>query len=70
MLQNKETTAQNYRKISNESSKKSHGIEFALFSGTGVIGMDNFGYLNNTLYFISILWRSCEILLWRTYAFS
>ena len=55
MLQNKETTAQNYRKISNESSKKSHRIEFALFSVTGVIGMDNFGYLNNTLYFISIL---------------
>ena len=50
MLQNKETIVQNYRKISNESSKKSHGIEFALFSGTVEIGMDNFDYLNNSLY--------------------
>ena len=31
------------------------GIEFAFFNGMGGIGMDNFVYLNSSLYFVSIL---------------
>ena len=54
-LQNKETTVQSYQKMSDQNAMKSPGIEFALFNCTGEIGMDNFGYLNSTLYFISIL---------------
>ena len=53
-LQNKETTAQSYQKMSNQNTKKSNGIEFALLNCTGEMGMDNFGYLSSSLYFISI----------------
>ena len=48
-LQNKETTVQSYWKISNQNTKKSRGIAFALFNCTGEIGMNNFGYLNSSL---------------------
>ena len=48
-LQNKETTVQSYWKISNQNTKKSRGIAFALFNSTGEIGMNNFGYLNSSL---------------------
>ena len=34
-LQNKETTVQSYRKISNQNAKKSPGIEVVLFICTG-----------------------------------
>ena len=44
-LQNKETTVQNYRKMSNQN--------IALFNCTGEMGMNNFGYLNSSFYFIS-----------------
>ena len=54
-LQNKETTVQSYRKMANQNTKKSPGIEFVLFNCMGERGMDNFGYLNSLLYFISIL---------------
>ena len=54
-LQNKETTAQSYQKMSKQNAKKSPGIDFALFNCTREIGTDNFGYLNSALYFISIL---------------
>ena len=52
-LQNKETTLQSYRKMSNQSTSKRPGIEFTLFNCTEEIGMDNFGYLNSSFYFIS-----------------
>ena len=45
--QNKETTVSSYWKMSNQNTKKSPGIEFALFNCTGEMGMDNFGYLNS-----------------------
>ena len=41
--------------MSNQNAKKSPGIEFTLFNSMMEIAMDNFGYLNSTLYFISIL---------------
>ena len=53
-VQNKETTAQSYRKMSNQNTKKSPEIDFALFNYTVEMGMDNFGYLNSSLYFVSI----------------
>ena len=54
-LQIKETTAQNYHQIMNQNTKMSPGIRFAHFSCTGEMRIDNFGYLNSTLYFISTL---------------
>ena len=47
--QNKETTIQSFRKMLNQNTKKSAGIEFALFDYTGEMGMDNFGCLNSSL---------------------
>ena len=49
-LQNKETTVQSYRKTSNQNTKKSPGIEFALFNCAGKMRKDNFGYLNSSLF--------------------
>ena len=54
-LQNKEITGQSYQKISNKNTKKNPRIEFGFSNSTGEIGMDNFGYLSSSLYFISIL---------------
>ena len=48
-LQNKETTIQSYQKMLNQNTKKSPGIEFALFTCTGEMGMDSFGFLNCSL---------------------
>ena len=48
-LQNEETTIQSYQKMSNQNTKKSPGMEFALFDCTGVMGMDNCGCLNSSL---------------------
>ena len=45
------TTVQNYWKMSNQNTKKRPGTEFKLFNCTREIGMDNFGYLNSSLYF-------------------
>ena len=47
----KKTTVQNYWKMSNQNTKKRPGTEFKLFNCTREIGMDNFGYLNSSLYF-------------------
>ena len=46
--------------MSNQNTKNSPGIEFALLNCTEEMGMDNFGYLNNSLYFLSILKQTCE----------
>ena len=54
-LQNKETTVQSYQKISNQNTKKSPGIEFALFNCTREMGMDYFGNQTRPLSFIYIL---------------
>ena len=35
-----------------KNTNKCPGIEFALFNCTGEMGMDNFGYVNSSLYFI------------------
>ena len=47
-------------KMSNQNTKKSPGIEVALFNCTGDVGMDNFGCLNisfslNHFYFLTNL---------------
>ena len=55
VLQNKVTTVQNYRKMANQNTKISPGFEFALFNCTGGMRMENFNYLNSSLYFIFIL---------------
>ena len=66
-LQNKESTVQNYRKMSNQNSKKSPGIDCALFNCAEK--NDNFGCLNSSLslfyfYFVTNLrkkiWRTCS----------
>ena len=49
-LQNKETTVQSCRKILNENTKKSSGIEGSLFNCTGEMEMDNFACMNGSLY--------------------
>ena len=54
-LQNKETTVPCYRKMSNQNTKKSPGIEFALFNCTGEMRMDNFVYLSSSLYFMAYI---------------
>ena len=54
-LQNKENSVQSYRRMSNQNTKKSPGIEFALFNCTEEMGMDNFGYVNSLFCFISTL---------------
>ena len=54
-LQNEETTVQNYWKTSNQNTKKSTGIKFALFNCTGKMRMDNFGCLNSSLFFVLFL---------------
>ena len=36
--------------MSNQNYKKSPAIELALFNCTGEMNMDNFGYLNSSLY--------------------
>ena len=54
-LQNKETTLQSYRKMSNKNTEKSHPIEGALFNCRGEMGMDNIGSLNSSFYFIPLL---------------
>ena len=41
MLQNKGTTVQNYQKMTNQNTKKSPGIEFAVLNRTGGMGMDD-----------------------------
>ena len=41
-----ETTLQSHRKISNQNTKKSSGIKFALFNCMEEMRMDNFGYPN------------------------
>ena len=38
--------------MTNQSTKKSPAIELALFNCTGETGMDNFGYLNSSFYFL------------------
>lgn len=48
-LQSKETFVQSYWKISNQNTKKSTRINFALFNCTAEMEMDNFGYLNRSL---------------------
>ena len=48
-LQNKETTVQNYQKISNQNAKKNPAIEFVFFNCTMEIRVNNFGYLNSAL---------------------
>ena len=70
-LQNKDTTVQSCRKMSNQNTKKSPvdwSCTFQLYGGG--IGMDHFGCLNNSLllyfYFIIDLQKK----LWRTYACS
>ena len=60
-LQKIENTIQSYRKMSKQNTKKSPGIEFTFFNCTWKMRMDNFGYLNNSLYFMSILQRTSEI---------
>ena len=47
--QNKETTVQNYQEMLNQNTKKSPGIEIALFNCTGETGIDNSGRLNSSL---------------------
>ena len=54
-LQNKETTLQSYRKMSNKNTEKSHPIEGALFNCRGEMGMDNICSLNSSFYFIPLL---------------
>ena len=54
-LQNKETMYNAIGKCRIKTPKKSPRIKFALSICTGEIGMNNFGYLNSSLYFISIL---------------
>ena len=49
LLQNKETTVQSSRKMSDQNTKKSPGIKVALFNGTGYMGMNIFGCLNRSL---------------------
>ena len=60
-LQNKETTVQNYRKMSNQYTNESPRIEFALFNCTREMGIGNFGkseYLNLFyFYFVTSLRR-------------
>ena len=51
---------QSYRKMSNRSTNKRSGIGFALFNCTGDMGMNNFGYLNSSFYFISNFERTCK----------
>ena len=48
-LQHKKTTVQSYRKMSIQNTKKSPAIKFALSNYTGVIGMDNFGFMSISL---------------------
>ena len=40
-LQNKEITLQSYRKMLNQNTKKSPGVEFAIYNCTEEMGMDN-----------------------------
>ena len=40
---------QSYRKISNQNTKKSTGIEGPIFNRTGEMEMDHFGCLNSSL---------------------
>ena len=49
-LQNKETTVQSCLEILKENTKKSSGIEGALFNCKGEMGMDNFACMNGSLY--------------------
>ena len=48
MLQNKETTAQSYRKMSNQNTR-SPGPKFTLFNCMGRMEIDNFSCFNNSL---------------------
>ena len=56
--------------MSKQNTKKTPGMKGALFNCTGLVRIDNFDCLNSSLYFISILQRTCEKKLWRTYAYS
>ena len=60
------------RKRPIKNTKKSPGIEFALFNCAGKMRMDSLGCLNSSLFnFISILQRTRKNkILWRTYAYS
>ena len=50
-LKKKETTAQSYREMLNQNiTKKSPGIQFALFSCTREMEIDQFGYLNSSIF--------------------
>ena len=51
-LQIKETTVQSHRKMSNQNTKKSPGIEFTLFNYTGDMEMNNSACLNSSLFLI------------------
>ena len=59
-FQNKETTIQSFRKMLNQNTKKSAGIEFALIDYMGEMGMDNFGCLNSSLFFFFFSNESAE----------
>ena len=52
-LQNKKL--QSHQKMPNQNTKKNRGIDFALFNCMGEMRMDNFGCLNSSLSFISVL---------------
>ena len=54
-LENKETTVESYRKMSNQNTKKNPRIEVALFNCTEEMRMDNFGCLNSSLSLFSTL---------------
>ena len=54
MLKNKETIVQCYVVMLNQNTKKRPGVKFALFDWTGVMEMDNFGYLNSSINFFYI----------------
>ena len=58
LIKKPQTSLQNkkycYAKL-NQNTKRSHGIEFALFNCKWDMGIDNFCYVNSSLYFISIL---------------
>ena len=66
MLQNKETTVQRYQKMSIQNTKKSPGIEVALFNCTGDMRMDNSFCLNSSSLFLFCnepagkkVWHTC-----------
>ena len=69
-MQNKETTVQSYQKMWNQNTKKSTGIEGALFNSMDEIGMDNFGCLNRSFSLFLFCNEPAKETLWHTYAYS